>query len=114
MGHLTTHVLDTSTGRPAEGIRVELFGLSESRQLVRKDITNADGRIDTPMLDGGDMVGGEYELVFYAGDYFANIIDDSNIFLNEVVIRFVISEPDSHYHVPLLLSPYGYTTYRGS
>ena len=114
MGHLTTHVLDTSTGRPAEGIRVELFGLSESRRLVRKDITNADGRIDTPMLDGSEMVGGEYELVFYAGDYFADTVADSTKFLNEVVIRFVISEPDSHYHVPLLLSPFGYTTYRGS
>ena len=114
MGHLTTHVLDTSTGRPAEGIRVELFGLSESRHLIRKDRTNADGRIDSPMLDDGDMVGGEYELVFYAGDYFADSVDGSNKFLNEVVIRFVIAEPDSHYHVPLLLSPFGYTTYRGS
>lgn len=114
MGHLTTHVLDTSAGQPAKGIQVELYKLSDGRQLVKQDRTNADGRLDSPMLDGSNFRTGEYELVFHAGAYFSGSVDEAKKFLDHVVIRFCISSIEDHYHVPVLLSPFGYTTYRGS
>lgn len=116
MGRLTTHVLDTANGCPGEGIRIELFTTAMPAKLIATATSNADGRCDTPMLQGIDFVAGEYELVFHAGDYFnsKDQRDGEHRFLNRVVIRFGINDPDQHYHVPLLLSPYGYSTYRGS
>ena len=116
MGRLTTHVLDTALGRPAKGVRVELFRLGDDRTLLVDTVTNDDGRCDAPLLDLDAFQTGGYELIFHAGNYFKSL--DQPIadppFLDEVVIRFGIAEADSHYHVPLLLSPYGYSTYRGS
>ncbi len=116
MGRLTTHVLDTAQGRPAAGLAVALFALSPERQLLAEAVTNADGRCDRPLLDGAALQSGHYELVFQAGAYLrvAGIELTDPAFLDEVVIRFGIADPDQHYHVPLLLSPYGYSTYRGS
>ena len=106
-GYLTTHVLDTARGKPAAGLRIELFRLPERRKLAEK-VTNADGRTDGPILPAAEFATGAYELVFHAGDY----LEDAR-FLGQVPVRFVIDEA-AHYHVPLLLSPYGYSTYRGS
>ncbi|MGR3783165.1 MAG: hydroxyisourate hydrolase [Albimonas sp.] len=116
MGRLTTHVLDTASGRPAAGIRIDLYRLAaDSRDLLAEAVTNADGRTDAPMLEGTAFRAGTYELVFHCGPYFAELGADlpSPPFLSDVPIRFGIAE-EAHYHVPLLLSPYGYTTYRGS
>ncbi len=116
LGRLTTHVLDTARGRPGQGIKVELYRLGQNRQLAAEAVTNADGRCDAPLLDGEDFVAGSYELVFHAGAYFANQGTEQSApqFLDQVVIRFGVGSAEQHYHVPLLLSPYGYTTYRGS
>lgn len=111
MGRLTTHVLDTSTGKPASGIKIELF--SNDKKLATAT-TNDDGRVDTPMLEGANFVEGSYQLVFHANDYFTQNGGEPSNFLNEVVIRFNVADAGEHYHVPLLLSPYGYATYRGS
>ena len=116
MGFLTTHVLDTSSGKPGAGVLVELYRLGDQRALLATMTTNADGRCDGPLLADGDFLVGEYELVFHAGDYFGARGEDlpSPPFLDCVVIRFGIASTDQHYHVPLLISPYGYSTYRGS
>lgn len=117
MGRLTTHVLDTALGRPAAGILVELYRLSlDSRDLLAEAVTNADGRTDAPMLDGDAFRAGTYELVFHAGAYLDAAAPDlpSPKFLSDVPLRFGISDPAAHYHVPLLISPFGYATYRGS
>ena len=116
MGRLTTHVLDTAHGRPGRGIRVELYRLDEGRSLAAEAETNHDGRCDAPILEGEAFGPGTYELVFHAGDYFAaeGVALPEPRFLDQVVIRFGIASPQEHYHVPLLVSPYGYTTYRGS
>ncbi|MGI9379285.1 MAG: hydroxyisourate hydrolase [Methyloligellaceae bacterium] len=117
MGRLTTHVLDTAVGKPAENLKIALFRFENANSVkVSEYRTNADGRTDRPMLDENDFAPGEYELQFFAGDYFdtLNISLPSPKFLDVVVIRFGISDSDSHYHVPLLLSPFGYSTYRGS
>jgi 5-hydroxyisourate hydrolase len=118
MGRLSTHVLDVAAGRPAAGLRVELFardGEDTCRRLVSTR-TNADGRTDAPLLTGGDFRTGAYELVFHVGEYFARggtqLADPP--FLDEVPVRFQIAEADGHYHVPLLVSPWSYSTYRGS
>jgi 5-hydroxyisourate hydrolase len=116
VGRLTTHVLDTALGRPAKAVRVELYRLTQERTLLVDTATNDDGRCDAPLLDLDAFQTGTYELIFHAGDYFrtqGQAITDPP-FLDVVVIRFGIAEADSHYHVPLLLSPYGYSTYRGS
>ena len=116
MGRLTTHVLDTARGCPAAGLGLALFALTPARRLVVEAITNADGRLDGPLLAGDDFRPGSYELVFQAGAYHraAGVPVGDPPFLDEIVVRFQIAATDAHYHVPLLLSPYGYTTYRGS
>jgi 5-hydroxyisourate hydrolase len=116
MGRLTTHVLDTATGKPAAGLSIELYRIGKQEERLMVARTNADGRIDRPLLEGAALVAGVYELRFHAGDYLraagASLPDPA--FLDVVPIRFGVAEPAGHYHVPLLLSPYGYATYRGS
>ena len=118
MGQLTTHVLDTAQGRPGAGIRVELFAVGSAgaeRRLVTTAHTNQDGRCDAPLLQGDAFSTGRWELVFHVGEYFAGagVALPDPPFLDQVSIRFGIAA-DSHYHVPLLVSPWSYTTYRGS
>ena len=115
-GYLTTHVLDAARGCPAAGLRIELWRIEgERREKVAAMVTNADGRTDAPILPAASFRTGTYELVFHAGEYLAaaGLKVGSPPFLDLVPIRFGMSE-DSHYHVPLLLSPYSYATYRGS
>ncbi len=115
-GYLTTHVLDTSTGKPAEGMKIDLFRLEgESRQHLRTLVTNSDGRTDEQILPASEFSIGTYELVFHTGAYLDAIKteDGTPRFLDLIPIRFGMSEA-AHYHVPLLLSPFGYATYRGS
>jgi 5-hydroxyisourate hydrolase len=120
MGRLTTHILDTAHGRPGAGIRIELYRLGPEGDGAREQLaslaTNGDGRCDRPLLEGDALVAGTYELVFHVGDYYAaqGVALPTPRFLDDVVIRFGIAAPDQHYHVPLLISPYGYSTYRGS
>jgi 5-hydroxyisourate hydrolase len=117
-GRLTTHVLDTALGRPAAGLSIDLFRLGKdgSAEPVASVVTNADGRVDGPLLSGGDFLAGTYELRFRAGDYLrrtgAAVTDPP--FLDVVPIRFTVADPGQHYHVPLLVSAFGYATYRGS
>ena len=115
-GYLTTHVLDTARGCPAEGISIALFRVSgNSHRKIAETVTNADGRTDAPILPEAKFKTGTYELIFFAGDYLRahGLASGDPLFLDNVPIRFGMSE-DKHYHVPLLLSPYGYSTYRGS
>jgi len=108
-GYLTTHVLDTGAGRPAAGLRIDLYRISgETRSHLKTVTTNADGRTDAQILPAAEFATGTYELVFHAGDYLGK-----RDFLDLIPLRFTMSEA-SHYHVPLLLSPYSYATYRGS
>ncbi len=126
MGRLTTHVLDTASGRPAAGLRIDLYRRDGAARTYRRDgaartlllsvTTNDDGRVDSPLLEGDGFATGRYELVFHAAAY----LRDGGValpeipFLDEIVIAFGIDNAGQHYHVPLLLSPYGYSTYRGS
>jgi len=115
MTKLTTHCLDTLSGKPAKGVKVEVYYISEKKEKLNSTILNNNGRSDKPLLEGSNFKEGQYELVFFIGDYFKNITSLPKIpFLNEVVIRFGISKPDENYHVPLLVSPWSYSTYRGS
>ena len=117
MARLSTHVLDTSRGTPAAGLAVELHALrGAERTLVAAGVTNSDGRTDGPLIAGDRIEPGIYELTYQAGSYFqrTGVTLTDPPFLDVVVIRFGISDPDGQYHVPLLLSPYGYSTYRGS
>ncbi len=115
-GFLTTHVLDTARGVPAQGVRIELFRLEGGRLRLAEALTNADGRTDAPILAQADFAVGQYELLFHAGDYLraTGQAGAAPLFLDEVPIRFGMNDAAAHYHVPLLLSPYGYSTYRGS
>ncbi|WP_323038690.1 hydroxyisourate hydrolase [Gemmobacter sp.] len=116
-GWLTTHVLDTARGCPAAGLKIALYRVSGNshRKLVEM-VTNADGRTDAPILPADKFQTGIYELVFFAGDYLraSGQAGEEPLFLDQVPIRFGMSDGQAHYHVPLLLSPYGYSTYRGS
>ena len=116
MGRLTTHILDTALGRPARGLKIELWSLSEVPSLLKTVVSNEDGRVDAPLLEGAAFRAGAYELLFHVGDYFrgsgASLADPP--FLDVIPLRFGIADTSQHYHVPLLLSAYGYSTYRGS
>lgn len=116
MGALTTHVLDTSCGSPGSGIRVDLYRCDPERRHLVTIRTNEDGRSDQPLLQDDAFRRGEYELVFQAGDYFRQrgLALGDPPFLGEVMIRFGVEDSTQHYHVPLLISPFGYSTYRGS
>ena len=110
-GRLSTHVLDTAKGRPAAGLRIQLWKIdTEQRQFLKEVATNQDGRTDTPLLSGDDLRLGVYELVFQVGAYFGK----DGAFLDDVPVRFRILNSAENYHVPLLVSPWSYTTYRGS
>ncbi len=119
-GRLTTHVLDTARGRPAGDVAIELWRLDaagEGRALLKTARTNADGRTDAPLLAGAELAAGVYELVFAVGAYFAaqgGVETITPPFLDRVPVRFGIADPTVHYHVPLLASPWAYSTYRGS
>ena len=115
-GFLTTHVLDTARGCPGAGIAISLYRVSgNSHRKIAEAVTNADGRTDAPILPEGKFKIGSYELIFFAGDYLRShgASSDDPLFLDQIPIRFGMAE-EAHYHVPLLLSPYGYSTYRGS
>jgi len=116
MGVLTTHVLDTSSGRPGSGIQFDLYRLEDKRRQLMSSVTNADGRCDYPLLEGNAFIPGVYEIVFQAGEYFrqAGLVRSPLPFLEEVIIRFGVDDASEHYHVPLLISPFSYSTYRGS
>ncbi|GMU42864.1 MAG: hydroxyisourate hydrolase [Xanthomonadales bacterium] len=117
MGRLTTHILDTAHGCPGAGIAIRLYRLdADARTLLAERTSNADGRCDAPLLEGAALVAGRYELDFAAGDYFAarGVALPVPRFVDVVTLRFGIADPAAHYHVPLLVSPYSYSTYRGS
>jgi 5-hydroxyisourate hydrolase len=116
MGKLTTHVLDTANGCPGTGIALALYRLAPARELLVEASTNSDGRCDRPLLEGHDLRPGVYELVFRVAEYFARRRGDlpDPPFVGDVVLRFGVAAPDQHYHVPLLVSPWSYSTYRGS
>lgn len=115
MGRLTTHVLDTAAGKPAQGLVIELWSADAGPRLITRITTNSDGRADKPILEGDNFAVGSYELRFFAGDYLRKSASlPEPLFLDVIPIRFGISNADQHYHVPLLLSPFGYSTYRGS
>jgi 2-oxo-4-hydroxy-4-carboxy-5-ureidoimidazoline decarboxylase len=117
-GRLSTHVLDTHSGRPAAGMAIELVELSELgvSRVVTRAITNADGRTDRPLIGGRPVPIGRYELTFSVGDYFTrrHVATSDPPFLDSIPLRFSVSEPESHLHVPLLVTPWSYATYRGS
>jgi 5-hydroxyisourate hydrolase len=116
MGRLTTHVLDTAQGRPAAGVPLTVLRVyGERRRQVAAATTNADGRVDRPLIEGDAFTTGIYEIVFSVGEHFARAgaIPDPP-FVGDVVLRFGIADANAHYHVPLLVSPWSYSTYRGS
>jgi 5-hydroxyisourate hydrolase len=115
-GKLTTHVLDISGGKPAAGMKVQLWKREADRisSLLKQDRVNADGRLDAPLLSGEGMVAGVYEIVFEAGDYFRDVRGIEPLLFDQIPIRFTLEDVQSHYHVPLLVAPGGYSTYRGS
>ena len=115
MTKLTTHCLDTFSGKPAKGIRVDVYLASDKREKINSVMLNNNGRSDTPLVEGNNFKEGQYELVFFVGDYFKKITNlPTTPFLNEIVIKFGVSNPKEHYHVPLLVTPWSYSTYRGS
>lgn len=121
MGRLSTHVLDTASGKPAAGVSIDLYYLGgESRQHLATFVTNDDGRTDEPLMQDEDMVTGVFELVFHAGAYLDAQAKAHGValpepkFLDKIPVQFGIADETANYHVPLLLSPFGYSTYRGS
>ena len=116
-GRLTTHVLDTTSGKPGAGLRIDLYRLDgDDRTALKTVLTNDDGRCDGPLLTGDEFAPGEYELLFHVGAYFtgAGVDLPAPAFLGTVPVRFGVSAAGQHYHVPLLISPFSYSTYRGS
>ena len=116
MTKLTTHVLDVYSGKPGRGIKVDLYYVkNDKREKLNSVILNNDGRTDQALIDGANFKEGQYEIVFFVGDYFKKITEVPKIpFLDDVVVKFGISNTKEHYHVPLLVSPWSYSTYRGS
>ena len=116
MTKLTTHVLDVYSGKPGKGIKVDLYHISnDQRDKINSVVLNNDGRTSQPLVEGANFKEGKYELVFFVGDYFKKITNLPKIpFLDDVVVKFGISNSKEHYHVPLLISPWSYSTYRGS
>lgn len=118
MGKLSTHVLDITAGKPGAGVKLALYAVDDSgiKKLLKRACTNQDGRCDSPLLAGDEMQAGKYELVFAAGDYFAEqgVVVPSPRFVDEVVLAFGIADATQNYHVPLVVSPWAYSTYRGS
>lgn len=121
MGYLTTHILDTTKGIAAAGVKIDLYQQTKDgqRQLIHSTISNNDGRCDQPLLQADSFSAGIYELEFAIDEYFADGANEDSLkegpsFLNTVIIRFGINDENAHYHVPLLVSPYSYSTYRGS
>ena len=116
MTKLTTHVLDVYSGKPGSGIKVDLYQIqNKKREKLSSVILNNDGRADKPLIEGLNFKEGQYELIFFVGDYFKKITEVPKIpFLDDVVVKFGISNAKEHYHVPLLVSPWSYSTYRGS
>lgn len=117
MGYLTTHVLDTANGCPGVGIGIVVRRIEAGQATtITETVTNDDGRCDEPLITGDAFTTGQYEIVFSVGAYFAGKREalEAPAFIDEVVIRFGVAQADQHYHVPLLVSPYGYSTYRGS
>ena len=115
MTKLTTHCLDTFSGKPAAGVKVDVYLVSGKREKLNSIILNNNGRADKPLVEGTNFKEGQYELVFFVGDYFKKITDlPTTPFLNEIVIKFGVSNPKEHYHVPILVTPWSYSTYRGS
>ena len=116
MTKLTTHVLDVYSGKPGKGIKVDLYYVkNDKREKLNSVILNNDGRADKPLIEGSNFKEGQYELVFFIGDYFKKITELPKIpFLDDVVVKFGISNAKEHYHVPLLVSPWSYSIYRGS
>ena len=117
MTKLTTHVLDVYSGKPGKGIKVDLYYYKsdDQKSKINTIVLNNDGRSDKALIEGIDFIEGKYELIFFVGDYFKKITEISKIpFLDDVVVKFGISNIKEHYHVPLLVSPWSYSTYRGS
>jgi 5-hydroxyisourate hydrolase len=118
MAGLSTHVLDNVRGGPASGVPLELFGVASdgARTLIARMLTNADGRTDAPLISAADARIGTYEIVFHVGEYFrrSGAVSAEPAFLDLIPIRFSIADPKAHYHVPLLVTPWSYATYRGS
>ena len=115
MTKLTTHCLDTFSGKPAQGVKVDVYFVLDKKTKLNSVILNNNGRSDKPLIEGTNFKEGQYELVFFVGDYFKKVTNlPKTPFLDEVVIRFGISNSNEHYHVPLLVSPWSYSTYRGS
>jgi 5-hydroxyisourate hydrolase len=115
MGRLSTHVLDTARGLPAPGMRIDVEKLPGSGTATKRTTTNANGRTDAPLLEGSELTAGTWRIVFHVGDYFRERGDrDAGRFLEDVPVVFVVDDPAAAYHVPLLVSPWAYSTYRGS
>ena len=115
MGRLTTHVLDTASGTPASGMRIDVIRGTGASTALKSVSTNTEGRTDSPLLEGRDLSAGTYQLVFHVAEYFrARGNQDAGRFLDKVPVVFVIDDPEGKYHVPLLASPWSYSTYRGS
>ena len=117
MGKLSTHVLDTVHGHPAQGVRIELYRLNKNeRRLLKTTATNHDGRCDEPLLQNEEFIAGCYELVFFTGEYFAakDALQSAPPFLDDIPIRFTVADAAQNYHVPLVVTPWTYATYRGS
>ena len=115
MTKLTTHCLDTFSGKPAAGVKVDVYLVSGKREKLNSIVLNNNGRSENPLVEGTNFKEGQYELVFFVGDYFRKITDlPTTPFLNEIVIKFGVSNSKEHYHVPLLVTPWSYSTYRGS